>query len=248
MRVLYAGDSPVGGPANYLLGVLKFMGAKTTHVPPSQSLHPVSFKKKYDVILFSDYSAKQCSRETQTRLMAAIEGGTGFAMIGGWSSFSGPFGGWKGSILEKILPVECLDRDDRVNFPGGAAVVLKKRHAVLGDFSNRHWPVICGLNHVVPRPHAKVVLSVRRILHEKKIRLEEKEYPLLVVNSGPGMRTAVLSTDCAPHWCGGMVDWGTRTLRLPVAGKIRIEVGDAYVRFLSSIVRWLGNFSSSFLL
>ena len=244
MRVLYAGDSPVGGPANYLLGVLKFMGAKTTHVPPSQSLYPASFEKKYDVILFSDYSAKQCSRETQLRLMTAIEGGMGFAMIGGWGSFSGPFGGWRESILEKLLPVECLDRDDRVNFPGGAAFVVKERHAVLGNFSNRHLPVICGLNHVVPREHAKVVLAVRRILHEKKIRLEEKEYPLLVVNAGPGMRTAVFASDCAPHWCGGMVDWGAKTLKLPVAPKIRIQVGDAYVRFLSSVVRWLAKKSA----
>jgi len=239
VRVLYAGDSPVGGPSNYLLGVLKFLGAKTTHVPPSKCLYPASFEKKYDAVLFSDYSRKQCSREVQILLKTAVENGTGFAMIGGWGSFSGPFGGWRGSILEKLLPVECLDRDDRVNFPGGAAFVLKERHAILGNFPNRHLPVICGLNHVVPRASAKVILAVRKILHEKKLRLEKKEFPLLIVNAGPGIRTAVLATDCAPHWCGGMVDWGTKTLQLPVTKTIRIEVGDAYVRFLSSFVRWL---------
>ncbi|HLD50191.1 MAG TPA: hypothetical protein VJC08_03255, partial [bacterium] len=96
MRVLYAGDSPVGGPSNYLLGVLKFLGAKTTHVPPSKCLYPASFEKKYDAVLFSDYSRKQCSREVQILLKTAVENGTGFAMIGGWGSFSGPFGGWRG--------------------------------------------------------------------------------------------------------------------------------------------------------
>ncbi len=239
MRILYAGDSPVGGPANYLLGVLKFLGAKTTHVPPSKPLRPLSFEKKFDAILFSDYSVKQCSRKVQIRLNAAVENGMGFAMIGGWGSFSGPFGGWKGSLVEKLLPVQCLGQDDRVNLPGGGAIVLKARHAILGNFSIRDLPVICGLNEVVPRPNAKVVLAVRRIVHERKISLEKKEIPLLVVNADPQTRTAVLATDVAPHWCGGMVDWGSKTLRLPVTKDIRIEVGDAYVRFLSSMIRWL---------
>ncbi len=35
MRVFYAGDSPVGGAANYLRGVLREMKARVTHLPPS---------------------------------------------------------------------------------------------------------------------------------------------------------------------------------------------------------------------
>lgn len=239
MRVLYAGDSPVGGPANYLLGVLRFLGAKTTHLTPSEKLRPILFAKYYDAILFSDYSAKQCSREVQARLKEGVEKGMGFAMIGGWGSFSGPFGGWQGSLMETILPVRCLGQDDRTNFPGGAAFILKESHPILGDFSRRHLPVICGLNQVIPRKNSKTILAVRKILHDNKIGLEKKEYPLLIVHSDPKIRTAALATDAAPHWCGGMVDWGAKTLKLPVAGKIKIEVGDAYVRFLSSIIHWL---------
>lgn len=239
MRVLYAGDSPVGGPANYLLGVLRSLGAKTTHLSPATPLASQAFEKKYDAVLFSDYSAEQCAPAVQACLVTAVRKGMGFAMIGGWGSFSGPFGGWKGSVLETIFPVTCLGRDDRTNFPGGAAFVLKTRHKILVNFSNRHLPVICGLNQVLPRPEAKVVLAVRRILHGHEISLEKREYPLLIVSSDSRVRTAVLATDAAPHWCGGMVDWGEKTLRLPVAGKIRIEVGDAYVRFLSGIIRWL---------
>ena len=239
MRVLYAGDSPVGGPANYLLGVLRSMHAETTHVPPSKPLPPAAFEKKYDVMLLSDYSSKQCPPAVQTLISDAVEKGMGFAMIGGWGSFSGPFGGWKGSLIEKLLPVKCLGRDDRTNFPGGGAFIVKKRHKILGDFSERDLPVICGFNHVIPRPESEVILSVRKILHGKKLALEPREYPLLVVNAHPKKRTAAFVTDVAPHWCGGMVDWGRKTLRLPVAGKIHIEVGDAYVNFISSIVLWL---------
>ena len=239
MRVLYAGDSPVGGPANYLLGVLRFLGARTTHIPPSKTLHPLAFEKHYDVVVFSDYSAKQCPHAVQVHLKKAVERGMGFAMIGGWGSFSGPFGGWKGSLVEKLLPVKCLGRDDRVNFPGGAGFVLKERHEVLKNFSARNLPIICGLNEVIPRSNAKVVLAVRKILHGGRIRLEKREYPLLVVNSDPRIRSLVLATDVAPHWCGGMVDWGIKTLKLPVESGIRIEVGNAYVGFLSSMIRWL---------
>ncbi len=46
MKILYAGDSPVGGPANYLLGGLRHLGAKTTHVAPSQTLKPQSFNRR----------------------------------------------------------------------------------------------------------------------------------------------------------------------------------------------------------
>ncbi len=239
MNILYAGDSPAGGPANYLLGVLKYAGARTTHVPPSEKLNPKIFSKKFNAVLLSDYSASQCSSEVQGRLIREVESGMGFMMIGGWGSFSGPFGGWRGSLVEKILPIRCLGKDDRVNFPGGAAFVLKQKHKILGDFSSRNLPVICGLNRLLPRTGAKTVLAVRRILHQKKISLERKEYPLLVVSSNPLIRTAALATDAAPHWCGGMVDWGTKTLKLPVTSKIRIEVGDSYVRFLSALVRWL---------
>ena len=51
-------------------------------------------------------------------------------------------------------------------------------------------------------------------------------------------RTAALATDLAPHWCGGLVDWGKRRLKLKVTGKIQIEVGDLYVEFVSSLIKW----------
>ena len=240
MKILYAGDSPVGGPANYLLGVLRHLGAKTTHVAPSQTLKPQSFEKKFDAAIFSDYSAKQCSSLVQRQLADANARGMGFMMIGGWGSFSGPFGNWKWTLIESILPVHCSAQDDRTNFPSGAAIHLKQKHGILGNFPNRDLPVLCGLNHVTLKENANVILTARRIQNKNgKLSLVAKEYPLLIVSKNSQGRVAVLTTDVAPHWCGGMVDWGKRYLKLPVTDRIQIEVGDRYVHFLSNILRWL---------
>lgn len=53
------------------------------------------------------------------------------------------------------------------------------------------------------------------------------------------MRVAAYASDLAPHWCGGLVDWGERTLKLPVAPGIGVQVGDFYARFIVSLVSWL---------
>jgi hypothetical protein len=62
-----------------------------------------------------------------------------------------------------------------------------------------------------------------------------------------------LTTDAAPHWCGGLLDWGTKHVTLPVPAKnrggsaascggkggITITVGNAYLEFFSSLILWL---------
>lgn len=72
-----------------------------------------------------------------------------------------------------------------------------------------------------------------------KLSLGREDYPLLVVGSDSSKRTAAFATDAAPHWCGGMVDWGRKSLRLHVKDSIWIEVGDLYVRFFSNFLNWL---------
>src|SRR4051812_29833867 len=103
MKVLYAGDSPAGGPANYLLGVLRNVKADVCHLPPSEILYPSYLKKHFDAVIFSDYSRNRLPAASEKLLLGQVRSGTGFLMVGGWGSFSGPFGGWKGSSIEKIL-------------------------------------------------------------------------------------------------------------------------------------------------
>lgn len=241
MRILYAGDSPVGGAANYLLGVLGWMKADVTHLPPSEILTPAVAKKEYDAILLSDFSKKNLPEDSEKLLIEKVRQGTGLMMIGGWGSYSGPFGGWKGSRIEDILPVTCLGKDDRTNFPGGAVAGVAKAHASIKGISFTKAPVICGLNKIVPRNDSTTVLQVRGIVSNgKRAALDKTSFPLLVVSKGPA-RTAAFATDFAPHWCGGLVDWGTKTLTLPVNSTIRIQIGDRYAGLIKSIVTWLSS-------
>ncbi|MBI4116076.1 MAG: hypothetical protein HY447_05865, partial [Candidatus Omnitrophica bacterium] len=193
------------GPANYLLGILGKLKASFLHIPPSKTLNPSFLKRRFDAIILSDFSKTHVPSISEKMIAQQVEEGTGFLMIGGWGSFSGPFGRWKGSLIEKILPVSCLGRDDRLNFPGGALIVPKKKHRALQSISFGRPPVICGLNRIKPKRNSLTLLSARRIVttgNAHRIALEKTEFPLLVVDRDPRKRIAALTTDLAPHWCG----------------------------------------------
>lgn len=242
MKVLYAGDSPVGGAANYLLGVLKSMKAEVTHVPPAKKIGPKDIEKPFDVILLSDYSYKNLLPGAEEAIVKKVKLGAGLLMIGGWGSFSGPFGGWRGSKIEEILPVNCFKKDDRLNFPGGASIGLSEKHVSVKGINLSYAPAICGMNQVIPKKNSKVILHVRKVLSNgAKIRLEAKKHPLLTISGWNNVKTAAFACDFAPHWCGGLVDWGKKTRCLPVNSKIQIQVGDYYVRLISDLLGWLAS-------
>ncbi len=250
MNILYAGDSPAGGPANYLLGILKFLKADVTHIPPGKSLEPRFLKKRYDAIILSDFSRKDLPAVSERLIAEQVKSGAGLLMVGGWGSFSGPSGKWRGSLIEKLLPVSCLPKDDRRNIWSGLTIVRKTKHPMLGNLPFTNPPVLCGLNEVRVKKSAKVILAARAIVGARSPRpggetpplqltLNPKEYPLLVIDKNPDKRIAAFTTDFAPHWCGGLVDWGNRRKVLKVNSKIRIEVGDKYIKFISALILWL---------
>jgi len=92
--------------------------------------------------------------------------------------------------------------------------------------------VICGLNRIRPKKGALTLLNAREIL-------TGREHPLLVVDSSPARRAAAFATDLAPHWCGGLLDWGRKRIRLRVRDRIWVEAGEYYVQFVSNLLRWL---------
>lgn len=246
MLILYAGDSPVGGPANYLLGILKFLKSEFVHIPPSSRLTLDWFKHHYDAIILSDFPRTQMGRGSEEAVLDQVSRGSGFLMVGGWGSFSGPFGNWRGSLIEKILPVSCQNTDDRVHFPAGALVFPKCSHSMFDLISFANPPVICGLNHFRLKKDSRVLLSVKEVLVSSRgrrgkycLKLARREFPLLVISKDSSKKVAAFATDLAPHWCGGLVDWGRKRVKISIKNSISIEVGDGYVRLLSSLIRWL---------
>ena len=246
MRILYAGDGLAGGAAAYLLGILRSLRADVTHVPPSSTLGQRHFRRVHDAIILSDQPRVRVPSVAQRAIAHQVASGTGLLMIGGWASFAGPRGGWRGSLIETLLPVTCDRRDDRLTFPGGALVVPLHPHAMFRAISFQHPPMICGLNAVRPKPQSLVLLGARPVISHgsassrtPRVSLSPTTHPVLVIDPHPRTRIAALTTDIAPHWCGGLIDWGSRRLVLPVTASIRIEVGDRYVRLVASLLRWL---------
>ncbi len=246
MRVLYAGESLVRGSANYLFGALRACHITVQHVESSERLSPGLLARRFDVIILSDFSKGQTSRAAEEAIARQVKRGSGLLMIGGWESFGAPCGKWHGSLIEALLPVTCLPRDDRMNTPGGALIVPRLRHPILRGLSFAHPPSICGFNVIRPKRGSVVVLEAQPILSDgsrrgntPRVRLAPRRYPLLVVTQDSSQRSAALATDLAPHWCGGLIDWGGKRLTLPVTQATRIEVGHQYVQFIASMMRWL---------
>ena len=243
MRILSAGESDINGPARYLLAVLHSLKAEVTHLPPSKQVLPHWVTRSTDAVILSDCARRQMPATTQKRIRERVDQGMGLLMIGGWASFTGQIGGWHGSVIESVLPVRCIPKDDRCNFPSGALIIEEKRHPMFRGFSFSNPPSVCGLNRVEVKPTAHVILSARPIESSPgkipNIRLSRSTYPLLIVDGEPKRRVAALTTDVAPHWSGGLVDWGLRRVTLKPAAGVSVEVGDRYVCWLSGLIRWL---------
>lgn len=244
MHILYAGDGSAEGPARYLLAVLKRLRARVLHVPPDQPLEPKFFVRVPDAIILSDYPSSQVSGETQRAIAQAVEKGSGLLMVGGWASFAAPDGRWRATTVGKLLPVQMAGKDDRRNFAGGALLLPECTHPILRGLTFNPPPMIVGMNVVRASADATVILSarpVRGIAGSKCTQLKlGGKLPLLVVRDHT-IRTAAFMTDVAPHWCGGLVDWGRSRVKIRHSERVLVEVGDRYVKFLSQLVRWLAD-------
>lgn len=249
VKILYAGDGPVDGPAKYLAAVIRWMKAGMIHVPPSSVLTAALLKKDFDLVILSDFPASQMRADACRELAAQVRKGTGLLAVGGWASFAGPFAGWHGTEIEDLLPVTCLGKDDRINFPSGAYVIRKQGYPGFQDAWFRDPPVICGLNRICPKKGASIILSARKtfLKPDKGLRawrpaLEKAEYPLLV--AAPGQKAAALATDLAPHWCGGIVDWGPERIAVHLKGGVDVEGGNFYFEFVAALLRNLSRTAS----
>jgi uncharacterized membrane protein len=206
----YTAEYTEGGGA--FLDALRSRSHEVTYVP-SHEIHTrlpetVDGFTAFDVVVISDVGANsfQLPPQTFTRSVPAadktlllrryVEGGGGLLMIGGYLTFSGidAKARWGRSQLSEALPVLVLDRDDRVELPGGAEPAVVCDHDIVAPLG-RTWPALLGLNEVRAKPQATMLA-------------ECAGYPLLVVGSYAAGRTAAFTSDVAPHWAPpGFLAW-----------------------------------------
>ncbi len=238
ISVLYCGDDNLRQSARYLYGVLTHLGYTLDYVPSQRSLKDRQFNKHYDVVILSDYPSARISPTVQKSILRLVAKGTGFLMIGGWGSFHGYDGNYDRSKLAAALPVCCLAHDDRVNCSTGGIILAKRGWDLkVKNLKFKKGPLIGGYNKVVLKPGSKMLLAVRNLkINLPQISLAAKESPLLVTGRFGKGYTACYMSDLAPHWSGGIVDWGQRKIRVGNKAGFFMEVGQNYVKFIQALV------------
>jgi uncharacterized membrane protein len=132
-----------------------------------------------------------------------VHAGGGLIMVGGYYSFQGINGGarYRGTPVERVLPVELLPYDDRIEVPEGfRAELTASEHPVLAGLSDP-WPLLLGLNEVRPKGHPDVQVLAR-------LPDELGAHPLLVVGRYGQGRSIAWMSDMGPHWAPQpFVEW-----------------------------------------
>ncbi len=243
--VLYMGDTTLAGPASYLAGLMTAWGTPFEYVPSDQRLEASQAKTQRKLFIFSDYPAGMLDGALAEIIVRQVRDGAGLLMIGGWESYCGKGGNWGGTKIAEALSVEIGRGDDRVNCDQPAMVVRLAEHPITRGLPwDERPPTVGGYNRISPRGGALVPLevqrfAVRRVGERFEFTPAERD-PLLVVGECGRGRTAALAMDVAPHWVGGMVDWGAGRVEGEAVPGAGIEVGSDYATFFRQLLTWTG--------
>lgn len=242
-RVCYLGDDTLQGAAAYLAGIMSHFRLDYEHVPSAESPAGAFQSERYGLYVLSDYPAARFRDQQMEHVVECVERGSGLVMIGGWESFHGRLGEYHRSPLARALPVVMAEQDDRRNCPQPCLVNKLTDHPILQGLPWDMPPCIGGFNALAPKPEGATILTAVQFSvagQAGEFRFARgAESPLLVVGRYGRGRTAALATDVAPHWVGGLVDWGDRRIVQHVAGAW-IEVGNWYARFFYNLLTWAG--------
>lgn len=189
------------------------------HLVPTEFPTAMEGLSAYDVVVLSDIGADSLllhpdtfvrGQRTPNRLTLIAdwaEAGGGFLMVGGYYSFQGIYGAarYRGTAIERILPVAMLSVDDRVEVPEGFVPAIASRgdHPAIAGIAGP-WPYLLGFNEVIAKPDAEVLLTAG----------QGEARPLLVAGRHGKGRTMAWTSDIGPHWLpDSFVSWpGYRTL------------------------------------
>lgn len=170
------------------------------HVAPEQFPSTMEEIGRYDCVILSDigsntlllphrtFTRSEKSANRAQLIRDYVLGGGAFMMIGGYMSFSGIDAKSRYGMTEiqDILPVQCLEIDDRAEHPEGILPVTVKEHEAISGLP-REWPHFLGYNKTLPLEVGEVLVKIGTD-------------PLIAVGSFGKGRSAVFTSDCAPHW------------------------------------------------
>ncbi len=247
-KICYLGDDDLSMAAVYLAGIMTHYGLPFDHVPSTESPGERFASTDYGLYVISDYPAANWKPGQLERIVEEVSNGAGLAMFGGWESYHGRLGEYHRSPLVDVLPVAMADEDDRRNY--AQPCLLRPRdeqenHPILAGLPWETPPGVGGFNAFTPKEESQTLLDAVRF----SVRREKEDWtfepvestPLLVVGHHGHGRVTALATDVAPHWVGGMVDWGdTRVVQELADAAGFIDVGGWYARFFRNLLQWTG--------
>ncbi|NLJ94585.1 MAG: cytoplasmic protein [Clostridiaceae bacterium] len=184
------------------------------HVAAEEFPYEMEELKEFDAVILSDIGANTLllpsavfnrSERKPNRcdlIRDYVLDGGALLMIGGYMTFSGidAKGKWQDTAVQEVLPVQVLDRDDRMEHGEGIyPVTVKGDHEILEGIES-DWPHILGYNKTVLKDDADLLVKVG-------------EDPFIAVGEYGKGRSAAFTTDCAPHWAPPeFCDWSSYDL------------------------------------
>lgn len=242
-RICYLGDDTLQGAAGYLAGIMSHFALPYEHIASTESPDADFASRQYSLYVVSDYPAARFREGQMEHIVRCVEGGSGLLMLGGWESYFGRLGEYHRSPLAEVLPVTMLESDDRRNSAQPCLVDAVCAHPILDGLPWDQPPTIGGYNALSPKPQTQTLLRCVRFSVQarggKFEFMQGESAPLLVVGRWGNGRSAALATDVAPHWVGGLVDWGDRRAVQEIPGG-SIEVGNWYAEFFRNLLVWTG--------
>jgi uncharacterized membrane protein len=242
--VLYLGDTALKAAGSYLAGVMSHHNISFDYLPSDRQFDDTLLKNKYQAVIISDYPARNFSSEQINTIVERVAAGMGLLMIGGWESFTGDGGQYADTELSCVLPVIMQPEDDRVNCFAPCLAEKIKEHEILGSLPfEDNTPGIGGFNRLKSKPGSDTILLARRFKASYAngnftvTPLQDPD-PLLVVGSYEKGRVCAFATDVAPHWVGGLVDWGSTRVKAQGSGANPVEVGNWYAALLANMINW----------
>ena len=214
--------------ADPLLGALRAAGIEAEYMPShiAQYQFPDTQEalNEYSIIALSDIGSNTLMMDPVMQFQGVrkpnrfyeldkyVKNGGGLVMFGGYLSFAGIENKARYAMtpLARLLPVEMLNWDDRMEHPEGICPEIRLAdHPVLNGVEGA-WPWFLGYNRIKAKKEAQEIA----VIDGEDTFMASMEY-------GEG-RSFAFASDCAMHW-----------------GSKEFLEWDGYQKLIPNIFRWL---------